>query len=51
MPSFDIKSLKEGTVSVEKLASIYQIDEDDADIMLKWISKAIQMKKMLDIYS
>lgn len=36
-----------GRVTAEKLAAVYQLDEDDADVMLRWLEKSIEIHKVL----
>merc|ERR1712107_78135 len=38
-----------GKITAEKLAHVYSIDEDDAEIMLKWMEKASFMQAELDV--
>lgn len=36
-----------GKMTAEKLAAVYQLDEDDADIMLRWLQKSVEIHKIL----
>lgn len=36
-----------GKMTAEKLGAVYQIDEDDADIILRWLEKAVEIHKIL----
>lgn len=36
-----------GTMTAEKLSAVYQIDEDDADVMLRWLQKSVEIHTIL----
>ena len=51
LPQGEIADLiqREGqSITAERVAAIYQIDEDDADVMLAWIEKATRIHAALN---
>ena len=35
---------REGGVTTQHVANVYQIDEDDADVLMQWVKKACAMR-------